>query len=178
MNKKYSDKKIVFYLCIIILIMLLITASSYPLYKLYCSVTGLGGTVRIFEKPSNKIGTRKITVYFDSTIDSKLPWNFKAEQKSIQLITGENKLVFYTAENKTNDYVSGIAVYNVTPFLAGKYFNKVECFCFEKQTLKPHEKALMPLLFHISKEIEDDPDLKDLNEITLSYVFYKFDESE
>jgi cytochrome c oxidase assembly protein subunit 11 len=68
-----------------------------------------------------------------------------------------------------------MAVYNVTPFLAGKYFNKVECFCFQEQTLLPNEKALMPVLFHISPEIETDPDLKDLKEITLSYTFYKFD---
>jgi cytochrome c oxidase assembly protein subunit 11 len=153
----------------------LLTAASVPLYKLYCQATGLGGTVRIFSKASEVIGEKKFIIYFDSTIDSSLDWEFFPEQKSIELISGENKLAFYTAKNKTSSSLKGMAVYNVTPFLAGKYFNKVECFCFQEQTLLPNEKALMPVLFHISPEIETDPDLKDLKEITLSYTFYKFD---
>jgi cytochrome c oxidase assembly protein subunit 11 len=156
--------------------MILLTGASVPIYKLYCQITGLGGTVRVFQKPSEFIGQKKIRINFDSTVNPDLPWNFKSEKKSIDVTTGENKLVFYTAENKTNKNISGIAVYNVTPFIAGKYFNKVECFCFEKQTLKPFEKALMPLLFNISTDLEKDPDLKDIKEITLSYIFYKFDE--
>jgi cytochrome c oxidase assembly protein subunit 11 len=171
-----SNKKIFSISLIVVLIMLLLTAASVPIYKIYCKVTGLGGTVRVYQNPSSKIGKKKFIIHFDSSVDSKLDWKFSPEQKLLELITGENKLAFYSAENKTNKVINGIAVYNVTPFLAGKYFNKVECFCFEKQTLKPHEKALMPVLFHISPEIEDDPNLKDLQEITLSYTFYKLEE--
>jgi cytochrome c oxidase assembly protein subunit 11 len=174
-NSKNQNKKIVKVIILVIIIMIILTASSVPLYKLYCQVTGFGGTVRVFQKPSEKIGKKKITVHFDSRVDSKLEWNFSPCSESINLITGENKLVFYNVENKSNKEVSGIAVYNVTPFLAGQYFNKIECFCFEKQTFKPFEKALMPVFFYISPEIENDPDLKDIKEITLSYVFYKME---
>ena len=110
MNKQslgQSNKKIISISLIIVSIMLLLTAASVPIYKIYCKVTGLGGTVRIYQNPSTKIGTKKFMIHFDSTIDSKLDWKFAPEQKSFELFTGENKLAFYTAENKTNKALNG-----------------------------------------------------------------------
>lgn len=175
-TKKSSNRSIVISIIVVVFAMLALTAASVPLYRLYCQVTGYGGTVRIFKKPSEQVGNKKITVNFNAHVDPQLKWYFKPKQIALDLKTGENKLTFYEAKNLTKQDIVGMAVYNITPFIAGKYFNKVECFCFERQVLKAGEQALMPVLFFISPEIEQDPDLKDVQEITLSYTFYKLDE--
>lgn len=104
---------------------------------------------------------------------SGLPWNFKSETNYIDTNIGQKSLVFYYAENLSEQPVLGMAVYNVTPFKAGKYFNKVACFCFEEQILQPKQKAAMPVSFYIDPEIMRDNSTKDLSEITLSYTFFK-----
>ena len=173
MDKK--NLRIVYASLSVLIIMLLLTAASPPLYKLYCSATGYGGSVRVYKKPSKITGTKNIIVHLDTSVDSELKWEFKPLQHKVDLITGENKLAFYKARNLTDKSIVGMAIYNVTPNLAGQYFNKVECFCFARQTLGPNQEIEMPLLFHIDPKIENDPDLKNIKEITLSYKFYKIE---
>lgn len=176
MIERKSHKSVVISLLLILAIMICLTAASVPLFRLFCQATGYGGTVKIYTKASETIGTKKIKIHFNADIDPNLKWKFQPEQLSLDLITGENKLAFYSAENLTNEEIVGMAIYNVTPQLAGKYFNKVECFCFNRQLMKPHEKVLMPVLFFIDPAIEQDPNVKDIHEVTLSYSFFKLDE--
>ena len=168
-----KSKSTIWTIFLIILIMICLTYATPPLYKMFCQITGYGGTARIFVPPSQVVGSKKIKVSFNSDVEPHLKWIFKPEQLSIDVTVGENKLVFYYAENLTDETITGMAAYNVTPDTAGKYFNKVECFCFERQTLKPHQKVNMPVLFFVDPAIEKDESLKNIQEITLSYNFYR-----
>jgi cytochrome c oxidase assembly protein subunit 11 len=153
--------------------MIMLTFAAVPIYSLFCKVTGFGGTTQRTYGGSYKIGKRDITVRFDSNVEPGLPWKFIPKQNSIAIKPGENALVFYYSENFGSEDIVGTAVYNVTPSNAGKYFNKIHCFCFEEQLLKAGAKMMMPVTFFLSPEIEDDPELEGLDAITLSYTFYK-----
>lgn len=155
--------------------MSLLAYASVPLYSLFCKVTGYGGTVKKAKRVSLHKGTKRIRVRFDANVHTDLQWSFKPEQKFVELVTGENTLVFYAATNNTNKPSIGTAVYNVTPHKAGEYFNKIQCFCFEEQLLEPNQHVMMPVSFFIDPEIEKDSELQDLKEITLSYTFYKIE---
>jgi cytochrome c oxidase assembly protein subunit 11 len=146
--------------------------AAFPLYNLFCKVTGYGGTTQVSEASSGELGQREFTIRFNADTNQGLPWDFVASQKSMKVTSGENKLAFYTAENISDEPVTGVATYNVTPAKAGVYFNKVQCFCFENQTLKPGEKIDMPVSFFVDPEIEKDPNLKNVKTITLSYTFF------
>jgi cytochrome c oxidase assembly protein subunit 11 len=114
-----------------------------------------------------------LTVHFNSETSEDMPWTFKPTIQKMKVYPGDTALTFYMAENKTNEAVSGISTYNVTPQKAGVYFNKIQCFCFEEQRLKPNESIEMPILFFIDSEFLKDPKMKDVSTITLSYTFYK-----
>jgi cytochrome c oxidase assembly protein subunit 11 len=172
---KHNNKSLALSLAMLLVGMLLLAYASVPLYSLFCKVTGYGGTVKRTKRVATHKGTKKIRVRFDSNVHTDLPWSFKPEQKSVELITGENTLVFYSATNNTNKPSIGTAVYNVTPHKAGAYFNKIQCFCFEEQLLEPKQHAMMPVSFFIDPEIEKDKELQDLKEITLSYTFYRIE---
>ncbi len=156
--------------------MIMLTLASVPLYNLFCKVTGYGGTTRYTAIASTKTGTKLIKIRFDANVAQNLPWIFKSEQNEVIVRVGENNLVFYTAENKTDKPIIGTAVYNVTPHKAAKYFNKIQCFCFEEQLLKARQKMVMPVSFFIDPEIENDSNLQDVDTITLSYTFYSVKE--
>lgn len=172
MHNKTSSSKIAWSIVLLILGMVMLTFASVPLYNLFCKVTGYGGTTKYATIASTRVGNKMMKVRFDANVDKNLPWQFKSEQDEVSVRVGENNLVFYTAENKTDKPIVGTAVYNVTPFKAGVYFNKIQCFCFEEQLLKPHQKMVMPVSFFIDPEIENDPNLQDVDTITLSYTFY------
>jgi cytochrome c oxidase assembly protein subunit 11 len=152
----------------------LLTLASVPIYNLFCKATGYGGTTQRVN-PYIKVqkGTRKIRIEFDSNVDKNLPWRFVPKHRSADVITGENALVFYESENLSERDIIGTSVYNVTPQKAGKYFVKIHCFCFEEQLLKAGQKLLMPVSFFIDPEIENDPEMADIDRITLSYSFFK-----
>lgn len=158
----------------IVIGMLLLTAASVPLYRLFCQVTGYGGTTREATgvKLPQRIIDRDITIVFNADIDPGLPWEFAPAQKKITVKVGEQKLVHYTARNKTSRPVKGNAVYNVLPFSAGVHFVKIECFCFVEQTLNANQRVDMPLLFYIDPAIMDDDEMKGVKTITLSYTFF------
>ena len=157
--------------------MLFLAFASSAIYNLFCKATGYGGkTLKYNEIKSNSntgIGSKVIKMNFDSNIEKKLPWKFYPKNKSIQIRSGENVIVFYEALNLKNLDIAGTAIYNITPQKAGKYFVKIHCFCFEKQILKAKSKMLFPVSFYIDKAIDSDPEMKDVEQITLSYTFYK-----
>lgn len=147
--------------------------AAFPLYSIFCKVTGYGGTPRIESAESHTLGKKIITVRFNADISNEIGWDFKPVQKQLNVQTGENKLAFFMAKNISNNATTGVATFNVTPNEAGKYFNKIQCFCFERQTLKPGEEVQMPVSFFVDPAIEQDLDVKDINTITLSYTFFK-----
>lgn len=171
-DKKYSNLQTSLSLVFLILSMSFLTFASSPIYNLFCKATGYGGTTQVASNASSYLGTKKLTIKFDANTDKKLPWIFIPKQKEISVISGENILVFYYAENLSKDNIIGTAIYNITPYKAGKYFKKIHCFCFEEQQIKANEKVLMPVTFFIDPAIDKDPALSNVNTITLSYSFY------
>jgi cytochrome c oxidase assembly protein subunit 11 len=150
-----------------------LVAASVPLYQLFCQVTGFGGTTQRAEAPSAVVSDRTITVRFNADVNSRLPWRFHPEQRDLTLAIGESGLAFYQASNLSPRAITGTATFNVTPYKAGPYFNKIECFCFTEQTLQPGETVDMPVTFFIDPAILDDPNLADVHTITLSYTFFE-----
>ncbi|WCR53520.1 MAG: Cytochrome c oxidase assembly protein CtaG [Wolbachia endosymbiont of Ctenocephalides orientis wCori] len=171
--KKGDKNSIVFFLVSLVVAMLCLSYASVPLYSVFCKVTGYGGTTKKVTNAITNATNQKIRVYFNADIMSDLPWEFKSETNYIDVNIGEQSLAFYYAKSLSDQPTFGMAVYNVTPFKAGKYFNKIACFCFNEQTLLPRQKAAMPVSFYIDPEIINDSNTKDLSEITLSYTFFK-----
>ncbi|OYW13637.1 MAG: cytochrome c oxidase assembly protein [Rhodospirillales bacterium 12-54-5] len=161
----------------IVLGMAMLAYASVPLYRLFCKVTGYGGTTqRATTSYSGKVLPQTLVVRFNADTDPGLPWKFKTPTPhEVTVHIGENKLVAFHATNLTDQPTRGTATYNVTPFLAGKYFNKIQCFCFNEQHLGPHQEANLPVSFFIDPAIVDDPDLKGLTNITLSYTFFSYE---
>lgn len=168
------NRRIVFISLIFVFGMLALSFAAVPLYRLFCQVTGLGGTTQTAAAAPSEIpaNTRSITIRFDAMVDDGLPWEFKPEQRTIELKIGQSGFTNYTARPLSNQPSSGVAVYNVVPPKAGKYFVKTQCFCFNDQTLAPHQDAHMPIVFYVDPKMLNDPNLNDVQEITLSYRFY------
>ena len=148
--------------------------AAVPLYRLFCQVTGFGGTTQVADAAPlpAEIGERVVTVRFNADIARDLPWHFKPEQREIAVRVGEMAMAVYTAENRSDRALVGSSTFNVTPVKAGAYFNKIECFCFEEQTLAPGERADFPVSFFVDPEIVADRRLDDVTTITLSYTFF------
>ena len=152
--------------------MLGLTAASVPLYRLFCAVTGYGGTTQVAEALPDQPLAQTIKVRFNADIDPALPWSFSAVQREIEVHIGEQNLAFFRARNLADRPIVGQAVYNVTPFKAGPYFDKIACFCFNEQRLEPGQEVDMPVSFFVDPAILDDPSTRDLTTITLSYTFF------
>lgn len=153
--------------------MVALTYASPSLYRLFCEKTGHGGTTQLATLKPKRIENRTITVRFNADTHMELPWKFKPLQKEIQVKVGEIGLAFYQAQNLSALPAIGMATYNVTPHKAGIYFNKVECFCFLEQHLEGKQKTDFPVQFFIDPEIINDPNLNDVDTITLSYTFFR-----
>lgn len=156
--------------------MVALSFASVPLYRAFCQITGFDGTTMRADKPADRVLERRIVIRFDATVGQGLPWTFKPEQVSQTLHVGETGLAFYAAKNLTDRPVTGRASFNVQPAKAGQYFNKIECFCFTEQTLKPGEAVSMPVTYFIDPAIADDRGLDDVQTITLSYTFFPWDD--
>ncbi|NVK34429.1 MAG: cytochrome c oxidase assembly protein [Rhodobacteraceae bacterium] len=152
--------------------------AAVPLYKLFCQVTGYGGTTQVAERESETVIERKITVRLDGNVNHELYWEFKPKQRTVTLHMGETGQVAYVARNLSERKTVGTSVFNVTPNEAGAYFNKLECFCFTEQPLESGERVEMPVVFFVDPEMDRDPELKNVKEITLSYTFFPVPESE
>lgn len=153
--------------------MLGLVAASVPLYEMFCRATGYGGTTRVAQQASDRIAERVITVRFNAEINSALPWRFAPKQREAKVRLGENMLAFYEAANLAGRETVGMATFNVLPEKAGPYFYKIECFCFTEQALKPGQKVEMPVSFYIDPKLADDPNLANVDTITLSYSFFR-----
>jgi cytochrome c oxidase assembly protein subunit 11 len=147
--------------------------AAVPLYQMFCAATGYGGATRRAAAASHDVVDRQITVRFDANTSSGLNWDFRPEQREVTLNIGENTLAFYRATNTSKAALTGTATFNVTPEIAGSYFNKIECFCFTEQTLAPGQTADFPVSFFVDPAILRDPDASNLQEITLSYTFFR-----
>ena len=169
----FNNNTIATGLVIVAILMLMLAYASVPLYDLFCRVTGFGGTPQIITENNSYISDQIINVRLDSNTGSGLDWSFYPEKKVHRVRTGENNLINYIVQNNSNYIVSGTSVFNVVPNEAGKYFNKIECFCFQSTQLNPKEIKIMPVSFYIDPEIKNDVFISDLSEITLSYTFYE-----
>jgi len=149
--------------------------AAVPLYRLFCQATSYTGEPRRAARAPDKVLDRVIRVRFDANVDSGLPWTFHPDQNYIDVKIGETALAFFKATNNTSTPVTGQAVFNVAPEISGRYFTKIECFCFKQQTLAPHASVEMPVTFFVDPKIVDDDDTKTIDEITLSYTFYRAD---
>ena len=149
--------------------------ASVPFYDWFCRVTGFGGTTGISTVAPDDVLEQTIKVRFDASLHSDMDWDFKPEVYEMEIRIGETGLAFYEAHNPTDRPIAGQASYNVTPYQAGYFFNKIDCFCFEEQVLQPGETAMMPVSFYVDPEIVTDRDAKYVHTITLSYTFYEID---
>jgi cytochrome c oxidase assembly protein subunit 11 len=156
-----------------IVAMLVLTAYSPSLYRLFCEVTGYNGTTQRSAEVPAKASERTITIRFTAETHPDLPWLFAPAEREITVKVGEQRLANYVAENKSGETTTGMAVFNVAPLKAGQYFDKIACFCFDEQTLGPHQRADMPVSFFVDPKILEDRNLDDVDTITLSYTFYR-----
>lgn len=148
--------------------------ASVPLYRLFCQVTGLNGTTQRGETAPGATDAQ-VQVRFDANVSPKLPWRFTPETPLETVAVGARDMVFFKAVNQSDQPVTGTATFNVTPATAGKYFTKIQCFCFTEQTLKPRESVRMPVIFYVDPKMLTDPEARAIETITLSYTFYPVD---
>lgn len=167
--------RIVAALSIILIFMTGLVAYSPTLYKLFCEVTGYGGTVQRADAATDPVSTSNeiVTIRFDANVAPGLAWEFRPEQREVKARFGEPVKAYYYAKNLSDETVVGRAVFNVTPYQTAPYFFKIECFCFTNEKLEPGESARMPLVLYIDEQMLKDEDSKVFREVTLSYTFYK-----
>lgn len=153
--------------------MLAVSFAAVPMYRLFCQVTGFGGTTQVSQTLPDRVLERRVTVKFNADTGRGMPWDFKPSLREIEVQLGQRGLAAYSAHNRAAKPVGGTAVYNVTPLKAGKYFHKVQCFCFDEQILQAGQSADMPVMFYVDPAMNDDRDMDDVSTITLSYTFYE-----
>lgn len=152
--------------------------ASVPLYDWFCRVTGYGGATGVAEAAPAEPLDQTIKIRFSASLERGMPWEFRPEQREMEIRIGETGLAFYEAYNPTDRPVAGTASYNVAPFQAGGHFSKIDCFCFEEQVLQPGERVSMPVTFYVDPAIVEDRDAKSVHTITLSYTFHEIDAPE
>ena len=154
--------------------------ASVPLYNMFCRVTGFGGTTQVAESapPPEAVLARTITIKFSANTARNMPWRFSPEDRQVTAPLGKKMLTSFRAENPTAESVTGTALYNVTPEKAGKYFHKIQCFCFGEQTLAPNKAVSMPVVFYVDPAMDKDDSMDDVTHITLSYTFFKTGSSD
>jgi len=159
--------------------------AAVPLYDLFCRVTGFGGTTQrasesdadIAAQAALSAGAKAISVRFDASTARDVPWTFQPVQSTDTVQIGQRDMAFYTARNNSDVPITGTATFNVEPEQTGRYFNKIQCFCFTEQTLMPGQEVRMPVLYYIDPAILEDENAKDVEQITLSYTFHKAKDS-
>jgi cytochrome c oxidase assembly protein subunit 11 len=157
------------------LAMLALGFAAVPLYRVFCQVTGFGGTtMRVSEAQAAEFEAtdKTMSIRFDANVERGMPWQFKPVQVTDTVTIGARDMAVYTAKNLSTEPVTGTATFNVQPQAAGKYFSKVQCFCFTEQTLRPGQEMRMPVIYYVDPAILSDPDAKDIEQITLSYTFH------
>lgn len=176
--KGQSQKTTMYYLAALGVLVVGASYAAVPLYRIFCQSYSYGGTISVHPKDKDLTSFRArtdrfITVKFNADKSSSLRWNFHPRQSEIIVHPGETALAFYRAQNSTDRPVDGISTYNVIPFEAGQYFNKIQCFCFEEQRLNPGEAVELPVFFYIDPEFSQDPKMESVDTILLSYTFFE-----
>jgi cytochrome c oxidase assembly protein subunit 11 len=157
--------------------------AAVPLYQMFCQVTGFGGTtMKASEEDAARAAAiatgQKISVRFDASTSAGMPWAFKPTRPTQSITIGQRDIATYTARNDGSKPITGMATFNVTPEQAGKYFNKIQCFCFTEQTLAPGQEVTMPVLYYVDPAMLDDPNMAGVQQITLSYTFHRTKEPQ
>ena len=158
-------------MALIVAAMVGLAFASAPLYRMFCEYTGFDGTPQRAERAPGAVAGQ-VGVRFDANVHPGLPWRFEPERTTVRVKPGAKTQIFYRAQNLSAKTLTGQAVFNVSPDQVGKYFKKIQCFCFTEQTLKAGEGKDMPVIFFVDPAIKKDPDTKNVDEITLSYTFY------
>ncbi|QIK95110.1 cytochrome c oxidase assembly protein [Sphingomonas sp. HDW15A] len=166
-----KNKTVAFRAALFGLAMLGLAFASVPLYRVFCQVTGFGGTTQVADRAPGAVAGQ-VGVRFDANVEPSMPWKFAPEQTTVRVHPGARTTIYYRATNLVARPTTGRAVFNVTPSQAGQYFSKIECFCFTEQTLKGGESVKMPVIFYVDPKIREDDATKHIDEITLSYTFY------
>lgn len=159
----------------IFVFMLGLSFAAVPLYDLFCRVTGFGGTTQISKEAPKIVLDETINVRLDTNVNSQLDWKFETEANTMEVKPGKVYKIKFNVENLGSEPSSGVASYNVSPSSFGAYFNKIGCFCFEKQTLNPGEKKSYFMTFYLDPEVVNDPKTKNVSDVTLSYTFFSSD---
>jgi cytochrome c oxidase assembly protein subunit 11 len=150
-----------------------LVAASVPLYRLFCAATGYNGTTQRATAAPTDVSSAYVTVRFDAQTSPDLAWDFRPEQAEVRVHPGQQTQVFFRAVNRSSETLTGSAVFNVTPTKIGIYFDKLQCFCFTKQVLKPGESKDMGVVFFVDPDLLTDPDTRDVRTITLSYTMFR-----
>ena len=158
----------------IFILMLGLSFAAVPLYDLFCSVTGFGGTTQVSKEAPKIVLDKVVSVRFDTNVNN-LDWNFKAKSNVIDVKVGQVNRIEFEVENLGNETTHGVASFNVSPASFGKYYSKLGCFCFEKQELKAGEKATYVMTFYLDPDLVNDPTTKNLQDVTMSYTFFSTD---
>ena len=178
-NDIIKNNKLLMKIIAFVFLMIGLSYASVPLYDLFCRVTGYGGTTQKSSlAPGSQGNYKNIQIRFDANVNNNLNWEFLAPKDEILVQPGVERIIYYTAKNLSDKTIVGTATYNVSPPKAGSVFMKIDCFCFVEQALKPGEEVKMPVVFYIDPIIDSDENLINLNEITLSYTFFKKYEKE
>jgi len=167
-----NNRRIALAAAVVPALMLGLAYASVPLYTLFCQVTGFGGTPQRAAAAPAQAANQTISIRFDGNASSDMGWTFAPAHNTMTVKIGEAAMAHYVAQNMSSKTETGTAVFNVTPVAAGIFFNKIECFCFTEQTLKAGERVELPVQFFVDPAILDDPDTRNIREITLSYSFY------
>ncbi len=173
-----ADNRVAFKLLGLVAVMLSLSFASIPLYDWFCRVTGYGGTPLEADAGSDVILDKTIKVRFDANVERDMEWQFKPLQREVELKIGETGLAFYEAYNPTDRPIAGSASFNVTPYSAGEFFIKIDCFCFEEQILEPGQRVDMPVTYFVDPDIVNAVEASYVKTITLSYTFYEIDLTE
>ncbi|MGL4311744.1 MAG: cytochrome c oxidase assembly protein [Paracoccaceae bacterium] len=170
-----SNGKMAGMLVLVVLTMGTLSFAAVPFYDWFCRVTGYGGVTSTADAGSDTILDRTVKVRFLASLDSGMPWEFRPKQAEMTVRLGETGLAFYEAYNPTDRVIAGTASYNVTPYGAGQFFDKIDCFCFTEQVLQPGERVDMPVSFYVDPAMVDDDEAGGTKVITLSYTFFETD---
>lgn len=155
-----------------------LAAASVPLYRLFCAATGYNGTTQRASAAPEDVSSAYVTVRFDAETSPDLAWDFRPEQAEVRVHPGQQTQVYFHAVNRASEVTTGSATFNVTPTKTGIYFDKLQCFCFTKQVLKPGESKDMGVVFFVDPDMLTDPNTRDVRTITLSYTMFRAAEPE
>ncbi|TVY76082.1 Cytochrome c oxidase assembly protein COX11 [Lachnellula suecica] len=179
---KTKNRSTMYYILSTILGTVAFSYGSVPFYKMICQKIGWGGQpIKASgyegEEASKRLEpvttAKRIRITFNGSVSDVLPWKFVPQQREVRVLPGETALAFYTATNKSDEDVIGVATYSVTPGQVAPYFSKIQCFCFEEQRLNAGETVDMPVFFYIDPDFVNDPSMRGIEQVTLSYTFFK-----